>query len=264
MHTDNTTLNCLIVDDEPLAQEVLQTHVAKIPSLRVVQVCNNAMEAFEALHKHQIDLVFLDINMPVISGLNFLTSLKEPPVVVFTTAYPEYAVDGFELDAVDYLLKPISFQRFSKAIDKVFARLKQPQGAAPEPKVSTVTEVAADNLKIAQPEKDYFFVKADNKLVKVSFSDILFIEGMKDYLKMQLKSGSPIVVHQTMKGMEDQLPSNRFMRIHKSYIVSLEAIQAIEGTTVHIGKHQIPVSNTYREMLLAAVASGTESKKSKG
>ncbi|PZF74064.1 LytR/AlgR family response regulator transcription factor [Taibaiella soli] len=255
MHTDNATLSCLIVDDEPLAQEVLQTHVAKIPSLRVVQVCNNAMEAFEALHKHQIDLVFLDINMPVISGLNFLSSLKEPPAVIFTTAYPEYAVDGFELDAVDYLLKPISFQRFSKAIDKVFARVKQLPGVLPEVKAVAISEPAS-NLKIVQPEKDYFFVKADNKLVKVSFADILFIEGMKDYLKMQLKTGTPIVIHQTMKGMEDQLPSNRFMRIHKSYIVSLEAIQAIEGAIVHLGKNQIPVSNTYREMLLAAVASG--------
>lgn len=253
MHTRTTTISCLIVDDEPLAQEVLQTHVAKIPSLQIVQVCNNAMEAFEALHKHQIDLVFLDINMPVISGLNFLSSLKEPPAVIFTTAYPEYAVDGFELDAVDYLLKPISFQRFSKAIDKVLARLKQGVPTVSEPKPVPATEPQNDTLKLVQPEKDYFFVKADNKLVKVSFADILFIEGMKDYLKMQLKSGAPIVIHQTMKGMEDQLPSNRFMRIHKSYIVSLEAIQAIEGTIVHIGKNQIPVSNTYRETLLAAV-----------
>jgi len=262
MHTDNITLSCLIVDDEPLAQEVLQTHVARIPSLRVVQVCNNAMEAFEALHKHQIDLVFLDINMPVISGLNFLSSLKEPPAVVFTTAYPEYAVDGFELDAVDYLLKPISFQRFSKAVDKVFSRLKQTTGMIQDTKPALAPESLTDSLKVVPPEKDYFFVKADNKLVKVSFTDILFIEGMKDYLKMQLKSGTPIVIHQTMKGMEDQLPSSRFMRIHKSYIVSLEAIQAIEGTIVHIGKHQIPVSNTYRELLLLAV-SGADNKRSK-
>lgn len=254
MHPDTHKISCLIVDDEPLAQEVLTTHIARIPSLQVVQVCNNAMEAFEALHKNEIDLIFLDINMPVISGLNFLSSLKDPPAVIFTTAYTEYAIDGFELDAVDYLLKPISFQRLSKAIDKALSKLSQ-QGR----NITVVSTEVQDQQPLSLhpssvSDKQYIFVKADNKLVKVDFDDILYIEGMKDYLKMHLTAGKPVIVHQTMKGMEAQLPATQFMRVHKSFIVSLSAIRAIEGNMIHLEKTQLPIGSTFKDALLNALS----------
>lgn len=258
MYTDHQKLNCLIVDDEPLAQEVLAAHIAKIPSLHLVQQCSNAMEAFEALHKNSIDLIFLDINMPVVSGLNFLRSLKDPPAVILTTAYTEYAMEGYELDVVDYLLKPISFDRFFKAVKKAAQHFSHSGRNVPSlPEEHTLqlpqqTQAAAGN---PATEKNYFFIKADGKLVKVNYSDIRYIEGMKDYLKIHT-NGQPIVTHHTMKAMEEQLPSGKFMRVHKSYIIALNAIKAIEGNIIHldVDKAEIPLGSSFRDALLAVVA----------
>jgi len=255
MHTDIQKLNCLIVDDEPLAQEVLAAHISKIPNLHLVQQSNNAIEAFEALAKNSIDLLFLDINMPVMSGLSFLRSLKDPPAVILTTAYTEYAMEGYELDVIDYLLKPIPFDRFLKAVKKAIAKLqssgRQVQNIADE--YSTNVNVASSNAA-PTTEKQYFFIKADGKLVKVNYADIKFIEGMKDYLKIHT-STSMIVTHSTMKGMEEQLPSNRFMRVHKSYIIALNAIKAIEGNIIYLDKEkaEVPLGSSYKEALLSVV-----------
>jgi DNA-binding LytR/AlgR family response regulator len=255
MSTITTPISCLIIDDEPLAQDVLATHIGSLPALRLVQKCSNAMEAFEALHKHSIQLIFLDINMPIISGLSFLRSLKDPPAVILTTAYTEHALEGYELDVVDYLLKPISFNRFAKAVKKAAAQL----GLAE----ITVTNVTTNNgLPIAQPtvssnisapEKNYFFIKANGKLVKVDHADILYIEGMKDYLKIHTKDQSPIVTHNTMKALEEQLPQDKFIRVHKSYIMAVDAIDSIEGNIIHVGKEEIPLGSSYKDALLAVV-----------
>lgn len=257
MLTDLHKLNCLIVDDEPLAQEVLVSHILKIPSLNLVQQAANAMEAFEALHKHTIDLIFLDINMPIISGLNFLRSLKDPPAVILTTAYTEYAMEGYELDVVDYLLKPIPFDRFYKAVKKASIHLNNRGRAVPafmdEPQLPHPVTAAPVNA----PEKNYFFIKADGKLVKVNYADIRYIEGMKDYLKIHMVNQS-IVTHHTMKAMEEQLPSGKFMRVHKSYIIALNAIKSIDGNIIHLDmdKAEIPLGNSFKEALLDVVAQG--------
>jgi DNA-binding LytR/AlgR family response regulator len=257
MHTDIQKLNCLIVDDEPLAQEVLAAHIAKIPSLNLVQQASNAMEAFEALHKNSIDLIFLDINMPVVSGLNFLRSLKDPPAVILTTAYTEYAMEGYELDVVDYLLKPIPFDRFFKAVKKASLQLNSNGRNVPAMADEATLHVPQTAPAVNTPvqEKNYFFIKADGKLIKVNYADIKFIEGMKDYLKIHTTTNA-IVTHHTMKAMEEQLPSSKFMRVHKSYIIALNAIKSIEGNIIHLDmdKAEVPLGSSFKEALLAAVA----------
>jgi DNA-binding LytR/AlgR family response regulator len=255
MSTNTTPIGCLIIDDEPLAQDVLATYIAGISALKLVQTCSNAMEAFEALHKHNIQLIFLDINMPVISGLSFLRSLKDPPAVILTTAYTEHALEGYELDVVDYLLKPISQDRFTKAVKKALAQLGQAE--------VVVTNVVGNNglfaiqsggnTNIAAPEKNYFFIKANGKLVKVDHADILYIEGMKDYLKIHIKNQQPIVTHSTMKALEEQLPQDKFIRVHKSYIMAVDAIDSIEGNIIHVAKQEIPLGSSYKDALLAVV-----------
>lgn len=255
MHTPNS-IKCLIVDDEPLAQQVLVAHISQISALQISGLCNNAMEAFEALHKDNIDLVFLDINMPVVNGLGFLKSLKDPPMVILTTAYTEYAMEGYELDVIDYLLKPISFERFQKAVGKA---LSQKAGTGKAGAQAYDRPAALSATSVASPSgsgKSYFFVKADGKLVKINYDDIRFIEGMKDYLKIHLRS-QKVVTHSTMKAMEEQLPTDRFFRVHKSYIVALEAIKSIEGSILHLDtadKAEIPLGNSYRDALLSVVA----------
>ncbi len=257
MHTHDQKLNCLIVDDEPLAQEVLVAHISQIPSLHLVQQASNAMEAFEALHKNNIDLIFLDINMPVVSGLNFLRSLKDPPAVILTTAYPEHAMEGYELDVVDYLLKPIPFDRLYKAVKKAMVQLSHTGrnvpalAEEPSPSLPSATIPATGNTG----EKNYFFVKANGKLVKINYNDIKYIEGMKDYLKIYTTTQT-IVTHHTMKAMEEQLPSSKFMRVHKSYIIALNAIKAIDGNVIYldIEKAEIPLGSSFRDALLATIS----------
>jgi DNA-binding LytR/AlgR family response regulator len=255
MHTDTNRLNCLIVDDEPLAQEVLVAHISKVPSLHLVQQCSNAMEAFEALHKNTIDLLFLDINMPVVSGLNFLRSLKDPPAVILTTAYTEYAMEGYELDVVDYLLKPIPFDRFFKAVKKALSQLNSNGRGIPALPEESGTPFTPAAVPVSGNEKNYFFIKADGKLVKVNYADVRYIEGMKDYLKIHT-TGQTIVTHHTMKAMEEQLPQGKFMRVHKSYIIALNAIKSIDGNIIHLDmdKAEIPLGSSFRDALLSVVS----------
>jgi len=238
-------INVLIVDDEPLAQDVLETHIAKLPDLNLVQKCNNALEANDALRAHNIDLIFLDIQMPQLTGIEFLRTLSNPPLVIFTTAYANYAVEGFELNAVDYLMKPISLDRFIKAVNKASDQLKIKRGSVP-----TVTDT------VSESSSEYFFVKADKKLVKVNYTDIIYIEGLKDYVIIRMNNNR-IVTLQTMKSLESKLPSHLFKRIHRSYIVGLTKINAVVGNMVEVmekgqAKH-LPVGKNYRDELLAIV-----------
>jgi len=226
-------MRCLIVDDEPLAQQVLQNYLQRVDDLQLVKKCKNAMEAVQTLHKEKVDLIFLDIQMPVIDGLSFLKSLSNPPAVILTTAYPKYAMDGYDLNVVDYLLKPISFERFLKAVNKAIDHRK-----------NATEEVTA---------ADYMFLKVDSKLVKVNYADITHIEGMKDYLKVFVKE-KILVIHQTMKRIEELLPKNRFIRVHKSYIVSLSAVNSIVGNMIEINGKEIPIGANYKEQLLTTIS----------
>lgn len=228
----NHKLRCIVVDDEPLAQQVIVTYIGRLSHMELVATCDNAMEAMQALQKDKIDVMFLDIQMPVITGVEFLRSLQHPPRVIFTTAYPDFALDGYDLNITDYLLKPISFERFMKAVNKV--------------------SEAVNNEEHNTPIPDHFFVKEDGKLVRVNFADIDHIECMKDYAKIFTKQRM-IVTHHTMKKFEEVLPDQQFMRIHRSYIVSLSSINAIFGNVIETAKGRLPVGANYREMLMEKI-----------
>lgn len=240
-------INVIIVDDEPLAQDVLETYIEKVPELKLIKKCNNAFEANETLKSHQIDLMFLDIQMPQLTGIDFLKTLSKPPLVIFTTAYSNYAIEGFELNALDYLLKPISMERFIKAVNKAADQLELQRKESP----------ASNNHHAAGEEgPDYIFVKADKKLVKVNFDEIIYIEGLKDYVIIRLEN-TRVITLQTMKSLEDKLPESSFKRIHRSYIVNIGKISAIVGNMVEVlekglAKH-LPVGKNYRDELLEMI-----------
>ena len=234
-------MKILIVDDEPLAQDVLETYISQLSDLTLVRKCNNAMEAMTALQEEEIDLMLLDIEMPQITGTEFLKTIKNPPLVIFTTAYPNFALEGYELNAIDYLLKPISLDRFLKAINKAKEQFNLQKGSA--------------NASI-QTELDYFFVKADKKLVKVNYSDIIYIEGLKDYVIIKMEAGR-IITLQTMKSLEGKLPRQIFQRIHRSYIVNIKKIKAVMGNMVEVvekgtAKH-LPIGKNYRDKIYEVV-----------
>jgi len=238
-------INVIIVDDEPLAQDVLETYIEKIPELNLVQKCNNALEANEALKEKQVDLMFLDIQMPQLTGVDFVKTLSNPPIVIFTTAYPNYAVEGFELNALDYLLKPISLERFMKASNKAIAQIELKRSGG-----------SASPSAPAEEEPDYIFVKADKKLVKINYHDIIYIEGLKDYVIIR-QADSRVITLQTMKSLEEKLPQHIFKRIHRSYIVNIERIDAVVGNMVEVmekgkAKH-LPIGKNYRDELLEIV-----------
>ena len=237
-------INVIIVDDEPLALDVLETYIEKMPDLHLVKRCSNAFEANEALKENDIDLMFLDIQMPQLTGIDFLKTLVDPPLAIFTTAYSNYAIEGFELNATDYLLKPISLERFMKAANKAIEQieLRRKENAA------TVELTGVEN---------FTFVKADKKYVKVKYADVLYIEGLKDYVIIRMEKGRVITL-QTMKSLEVKLPKS-FKRIHRSYIVNLDRIEAVLGNMVEViekgrPKH-LPIGKNYREALLALVNS---------
>lgn len=223
---------CIIVDDEPLALDVLERHIEKIPDLQLMKRCNSAFEAMEALHGEEVDIMFLDIQMPGLTGLDLLKNLKNPPIVIFTTAYSEYAVEGFELDALDYLMKPISFERFFKAVNKAIHHIQLEEN---------------DNHDGATPaEEGYIFVKADKKIVKVRLNDILYIEGLKDYV-MIYTSEQRIITLQTMKNLEDRLPASQFIRVHRSFIISIDKLKSVSGNFVEVKDKQIPLGKHYKD-----------------
>ncbi len=236
-------INVIIVDDEPLALDVLETYIEKIPELNLVKRCNNALEANDALKNFDVDLMFLDIQMPQLTGTDFLKTLSNPPLVVFTTAYANYAIEGFELNAIDYLLKPISLERFMKAVNKAVEQIELQR------KDSAATITSSD-------DPNFIFVKADKKLIKVSYNEIIYIEGLKDYVIIRQDTGR-IITLQTMKSLEEKLPVGIFKRIHRSYIINLNRINAIVGNMVEITekgqtKH-LPVGKNYRDELLEII-----------
>ncbi len=217
-------IRCMIVDDEPLALEILTYLISRFPELELIGKCSNAISAFEMFHKQPVDLIFLDIKMPGINGLDFISSLKEPPAVVFTTAFAEYAVKGFELDAVDYLLKPITDKRFEKCMQKI--------------------------LKIrpydAEVTKDYTYFKVSGRLIKVPHAQLLYAQSVKDYIHLYTKTGNHLT-HMTMKYLEELLPANVFLRVHRSYLVNRELISLIDKNSLQIGEERIPVGENYRK-----------------
>jgi DNA-binding LytR/AlgR family response regulator len=226
----------MIVDDEPLAREVIETYIKDFPLITLVRKCSNAIEALEALKQDNIQLIFLDINMPSLSGINMLKSMPSPPCVIFTTAYAQHALEGFELNAVDYLLKPFSFERFVQAVNKACRKIE--------------VEAVASSLREENDERDYIVVKADKKLHKVNFEDIVYFNSIGDYLKIFMKKGKVIITNETLKSIEASLPANLFARIHKSYIVSVKSIQYIEGNQVVIEDTALPIGLTYKEQLI--------------
>lgn len=228
---------CMIVEDEPLARKLMEEYVSKVPDLHLVQSCSSPLAAIEIFRQQSVDILFLDINMPDITGITLLKIIQKKPLVVLTTAYSEYALEGYELDVADYLLKPITLERFLKSVEKALARLRS---TAP-----TVAN-AAENTPAAEAPSPYIFVKDGTKLVKIQLSEILYIEGLKDYVGIYTKD-KKIVTLQTMKALETQLPESQFIRIHNSYIVAFAAIDAIDREKVQIGKAFLPISDTYKK-----------------
>jgi len=230
-------IKCIIVEDETLAQDVIKDHLRKIKEFELVGVYRNALEAMEALRSKEVDVMFLDIYLPGMTGLDMLRSLPEPPLVVLTTAYAEYALESYEFSVIDYLLKPISFERFSKAVNKI-----------------------KDGRLFSQPGKeqgrqsqDHIFIKSNNKFFKVNFSEISYVEGMKDYLKIHT-SEYTLVTHQTMNEMEKLLPASQFIRVHKSYIIAVAQIKTIYGNSIELGKTTIPIGINYKENVMNLVS----------
>lgn len=227
-------IRCIAIDDEPLALELLVDNISKVPFLQLVAACENALEAMKIMEQQTIDLVFLDIQMPGLTGLQFIRSMTVKPIIILITAYEKYALQGFELDVTDYLVKPVSLDRFIKACNKaneLFYLKTQPKVAS---------------------EAGYFFVNVDYSLVKIITSDIVYIEGFKDYIKIHLKSSQrPVVTRLAMKTIEEQLPAAAFIRIHKSYIVSIAFITATRKSSVFINTLELPVSDNYKDSITA-------------
>ncbi len=223
--------NCLLVDDEPLALNVLENYIQYLPTLKLIGKCNNAFEAIKYIQEGNVDILFLDIHMPQLTGTEFLKNLRTPPKVIFTTAYKDFAIEAFDLDAVDYLLKPISLQRFIKAVSKVDSKAFQPM----------VQDIQTEN----NSGPSFLYFRSDRKMVKVFLDDILFIESLKDYIKIVLASGKPLVVKQSISGVEEMLPKNKFLRIHRSFIVSINKVNAYTQQDVEIEGHEIPIGKAY-------------------
>lgn len=221
-------MTCIIVDDEPLAIEILESYVDRMEGLKRVGSFRNAIAAFTFLQQNQVDLMFLDIQMPKLSGIDFLKTLKKHPKVIITTAYRDYAIESFELEVSDYLLKPIPFERFLKAVAKVLPLHQEPAKAiAPA------------------PSESFLFFKVDKKMIKTRMKDVLFIESIKDYVKVKTEDRE-IITQQKISYLEESLPRNQFLRIHRSFIVNLEKIDAYSATDVELGKHQIPIGRNYK------------------
>lgn len=232
-------LRCLAIDDESLALDLLEDNIRKVPFLELVKKCRSAFEAIEMLRQEKIDLIFLDIQMPDVSGIQFLKSLTKKPPVIFTTAFEKYALEGYELDVIDYLLKPFSFERFLKAVNKAqeYLNLTEKSGLPA-------------SVEGANGASNYLFVKTDYKLIKIDVKEILYIEGLKDYIKIYMTTAErPVITLLTMKAMEEKLSPREFVRIHRSYIIAIHQVQFIQRNTVHIGNKEIPVSEHYKDNL---------------
>jgi DNA-binding LytR/AlgR family response regulator len=222
-------IRCIAVDDEPLVLNLLVDNIKQVPFLELAGRCKNALEAIDLLHREKVDLIFLDIQMPGLNGLQFVQSLQRPPMIIFVTAYKEHALEGFNLDAIDYLLKPVSFERFLKACNKAQEAFARQAGVDKEDRPG------------------YFFVYVEYNQVKISIEDILYVEGMKDYIKIFLESSPrPVITKMSMKALEERLAGYRFGRIHKSYIVSIDKVTALKRDLICINQIELPLSETYR------------------
>ena len=229
-------IRCLAIDDEPLALELLQDNISKVPFLQLVAACDSAMEAMKIMQQESIDLIFLDIQMPGLTGLQFIQTMTVKPMIILITAYEKYALEGFNLNVTDYLVKPVSLDRFVMACNKA----------------QQLFELRTNQINSSSATPGYFFVNVEYSLVKITFTDIIYIEGMKDYIRIHLNSSQrPIVTRMSMKAIEEQLPATNFIRIHKSYIVSVSYISAIRKSSVFIGTIELPVSDSYRDAVNA-------------
>ncbi|MEO9872477.1 LytR/AlgR family response regulator transcription factor [Ekhidna sp.] len=228
------SIKCLIVDDEPLAIEILQSYVERVESLELIATCNNAVKAFDVLKKESVDLLLLDIQMPKLTGIEFLKVLNPSPKVIFTTAYREYAVESYELNVVDYLLKPIAFDRFLMAINKVVKN------------GSSTLEMAQPKIESTQDGDPFLFLKVDRKMVKVYLKDITYIESLKDYVRVKKHDGKEVVSLQKISYLEQKLPSDCFLRVHKSYIISLKKVDAYSNTSIEVGGVEVPIGRSYK------------------
>ena len=231
--------NVIIVDDEYLAQKLLQDYVSKVEPLQLVATCSNAIEAMNVLKDHQVDIMFLDIQMPDLTGLDLAKSLEHKPAIIFTTAYSEYAVDAFNISVVDYLLKPFDFPRFIQAINKVIGTEQQKMMGLQKPAVDTISE-----------SNDFITVKADYKLYKINYDDLLFIEGQHEYVTFHTTQRR-ITALFALKDLEEILPKDKFVRVHKSYIVSFKHIQDLDKSDVTVAGNKVPVGASYRDELLS-------------
>ena len=235
-------MKCAIVDDEELARKLLTDYVSKVPELELVGTSENAIAAKSLLQQHTVDLLFLDIQMPDLTGIELLKVLKNPPLTVFTTAYSEHALEGYSLDVVDYLLKPISFDRFFRAVNKALEFASYRQSHHPPTSSSAHSPSSTD----------YFFVKSDYKIIKIDFSEVIFIEGMREYVRIHTDE-QKIVTLLSMQKIADMLPTTVFARIHRSHIINMAQIDEIQGNTVYLGGHQLPISKGYKEQFLKQI-----------
>ncbi len=218
-------INCIIVEDEPVARNILKKYIGDVPSLNLVGECKDAISALDILNKNKVDLIFLDINMPKLTGISFLKSLRDPPGVILTTAYSEFALESYELNVLDYLLKPFSFERFLKAINK------------------------AESSNKSEHLEKYLFIKADGKSYKIELDDILLIESKGDYVTLHTHKDK-FTYYETLKSLSEKLPQHNFIRIHRSYIISFSKIEYIEGNVAYINKKGIPIGNAFKETLI--------------
>ncbi|MBL6446983.1 response regulator transcription factor [Fulvivirga sp. 29W222] len=231
-------IRCIIVDDEPLAIEVIESYIARLENIEIVAKCSNALKAFDILKKEPVDLIFLDIQMPKLTGLDFVKTLQNPPKVIITTAYRDYALEGYELNVVDYLLKPISFERFLKAVSRVYH--------------TDISHGASEISNDIESEEAYIFLKADKKMVKVQLRDILYIESLKDYVRIKT-CDKEVITHQKISYLEEKLPEECFLRIHRSFIVAVKKIETYSATSIEVPGKELPIGRLYKDQVLESL-----------
>jgi DNA-binding LytR/AlgR family response regulator len=240
-------INALIVDDEPIARAGMEEYAADVSFLNIVGTCDSAVKAYEWVAAGKVDLLFLDIQMPRLTGLDFLKTLKNPPMVILTTAYPQYALESFALDVLDYLVKPIPFDRFLKAVNKAKELFDLKQNSAQMPQNAVYTEGSLPTIG-----NDYFFIKTDSKYERILFADVLFIEALQNYVLIHTPTARH-TVYLTLKSVETYLPPTQFLKVQKSFIVALGKIEGIEGADILIGKHRIPISRQDRDSIMDVI-----------